>query len=212
MADLQARADDDGSGCYAFQQAFDQRLFDWELEHFIEYGLRPPGTGALAACREELGAVARRLAGLPRVFAHRDYHAWNIHVHEGRLRVIDFQDALLAPALYDVASLLTDRITPQLLGQECERRLVTRFAAQTSGRNLGDADAHESFALCALQRVLKVVGRFNYLSEVKGKPRYAEMLPAIMPTARRLCAAVDGVAVTAELLETHGKGGGPCVP
>jgi aminoglycoside/choline kinase family phosphotransferase len=209
VADLQSRAVDDGTGCYAFQQAFDRRLFDWELEHFIEYGLRPPGDVALGACREELRTVAERLAALPRVFAHRDYHAWNIHVHEERLRIIDFQDALLAPALYDVASLLTDRITPQLLGDACERRLVARFATQRPAASLGH-DAYESFALCALQRVLKVVGRFNYLSEVKGKPRYAEMLPAIMPTARRLCAAVDGLRVTAELLETHGKGGAPC--
>jgi aminoglycoside/choline kinase family phosphotransferase len=206
LADLQARARDEGSGCYAFRQAFDQRLFDWEFEHFIEHGLRTAPAGDVSACRSELAQVSRILAALPRVFVHRDYHAWNIHVHEGRIRIIDFQDALLGPAIYDAASLLTDRITPQLLGPAAERALIERFARCGAAGRFGDLDPHDAFTLCALQRVLKVVGRFNYLSEVKGKPRYAQMLPAIVPTARRLCAGRRELAATAALLQTHVKG------
>jgi aminoglycoside/choline kinase family phosphotransferase len=207
LAELQTRAVDDGSGCYAFRQAFDQRLFDWEFEHFIEYGLEPADNRTVEACRRELGDVSRALAAMPRVFTHRDYHAWNLHVHEGRLRIIDFQDALLGPAIYDAASLLTDRITPRLLGDAAERRLIERFARAGAPQRFGGVDPHEAFVLCALQRVLKVIGRFNYLSEVKGKPRYAEMLPAVVPTARRLCSGRSALAATASLLETHVKGG-----
>jgi aminoglycoside/choline kinase family phosphotransferase len=167
---------------------------------------------ALDACRAELAGVSAALAALPRVFTHRDYHAWNIHVHEGRLRVIDFQDALLGPAIYDAASLLTDRITPRLLGPDAERRLIDRFAAAGDPARFGDVDAHDAFALCAIQRVLKVIGRFNYLAEVKGKPRYAEMLPAIVPTARRLCAGRRELSVTTQLLLDHVKGGAACAP
>jgi aminoglycoside/choline kinase family phosphotransferase len=207
LAELQSRAVDDGSGCYAFRQAFDRRLFDWEFQHFLEHGIKPARADAVEACRRELGRVSEALAALPRVFTHRDYHAWNIHVHEGRLRIIDFQDALLGPAIYDAASLLTDRITPRLLGERAERRLIERFARAGAPTRFGGMDPHEAFALCALQRVLKVIGRFNYLAEVKGKPRYAEMLPAIVPTARRLAAGRGDLEVTAELLETHVKGG-----
>jgi len=209
LAAIQLRAVDDGSGCYAFAQAFDERLFAWEFEHFVEYGLA--GAGALADCRAELAVAARRLAQLPRVFCHRDYHAWNIHVHDGRLRVIDFQDALLGPALYDVASLLTDRSTPEAVDPEMERRLVLRYAdAVAAGGNGGTADADElmsTYRLCAFQRVLKVIGRFNYLAEVKNKPSYLDMLPTVVATARRLAAELDDVAATAGLLDSAVKDG-----
>lgn len=210
IADLQARARDDGSGCYAFAQAFDERLFSWEFEHFLEYGIdRSAAPALVAASREELAAAARRLAALPRVFAHRDYHAWNIHVQEGRLRVIDFQDALLAPALYDVASLLTDRSTPEKIDPATEQRLLHRFyQKQAAGRLTGFDDTLAAYRLVALQRVLKVVGRFHYLAEVKGKPHYLSFLPAVVASAERLLAEARGVEATRRLFEDFGRRGG----
>lgn len=212
LAELQAAAVDDGSGCYAFRQAFDARLFGWELDHFLEHGVSGASPAVLAASRVELGELAERLDALPRVFTHRDWHAWNLHVQAGRIRVLDFQDALLGPAMYDVASLLTDRITPSRVDAGIERRLVARFARTAPVARFGHIDPYSAFELCALQRVLKVIGRFNYLAEVKGKPRYARMLPAIVPTARRLCAARPELAATAQLLERHVKEGTACAP
>lgn len=209
LADIQSRARDDGGGCYAFRQAFDERLFNWEFEHFLEYGIAAAAPG-IDACRNELRAVARRLAGLPRVFTHRDYHAWNLHVQDGRVRVLDFQDALLGPALYDVASLLTDRITPSRIPVASRRKLLARFARQVPAASLGDMDPETGFDLCAIQRILKVIGRFNYLSEVKGKPRYAALLPDIVPTARALCARRAELRATSALLERYVKAGPPC--
>jgi hypothetical protein len=209
LAGIQTRAADDGSGCYAFRQAFDQRLFDWEFEHFLEYGI-VEGSRGIEDCRRELQRVSRRLAALPRVLTHRDYHAWNLHVQDGRIRIIDFQDALLGPSMYDVASLLTDRITPSRITPAIARRLVARFAAQVPAHALGEDDPHTSFGLCAIQRILKVIGRFNYLAEVKGKPRYATLLPAIVPTARALVAGVPELAATAAILERDVKEGSRC--
>lgn len=223
LADLQARASDDGSGCYAFVQAFDEKLFSWEFEHFLEFGVSADAPAALReASRRELAQAATRLAALPRVFAHRDYHAWNIHVqpdqldhrdqpaqdgHRGpRLRLIDFQDALLAPALYDVASLLTDRITPERITPAIEESLLVRYYSRQKAGRLESLDAtRAAYRLLALQRVLKVVGRFHYLAEVKGKPHYLGFLPAVCRSARRLLSAADGVAATAELFAVAGK-------
>ena len=206
LADLQARATDDGGGCYAFAQSFDERLFAWEFEHFLEFGVAGAPPELMEASRRELVAVATRLAALPRVFAHRDYHAWNIHVHNGRLRLIDFQDALQAPALYDVASLLTDRITPERIVPELEERLLERFFRQQKVGRLDTLEAtRAAYHLVALQRVLKVVGRFHYLAEVKGKPHYLSMLPAVCTTARRLLAQSEGVSATRELFEVAGR-------
>ena len=70
-------------------------------------------------------------------------------------------------------------------------------------------DALEIYRLCAFQRVLKVIGRFNYLAEQKGKPAYLEMLPAVVATAHRLTADLEGLPATRELLDRHVKTGGP---
>lgn len=209
IADLQARARDDGY-CYAFRQAFDERLFAWEFEHFVEFGLRDPAPALLTEVRRELGAAARNLAGLERVFCHRDFHGWNLHVQPGgRIRVIDFQDALLAPRLYDVASLLTDRTTPRLVSPADERRLILEFAELCAGRARwrDEAALLSEYRTVALQRALKVVGRFNYLAEVKGKPGYLAMLPAAAATASRLLTELGSLPATLEALQRFGKVG-----
>ena len=61
-----------------------------------------------AALAEEFARAGRELSGEPRVVCHRDYHSRNLMVHDGRLGVIDFQDARLGPDTYDLVSLLRD--------------------------------------------------------------------------------------------------------
>src|SRR5262249_399349 len=100
--------------CLAFQQTFDERLFVWEFEHCIEYGIeRRLGhslpAGDAAVLRKPFAAIARRLDAQPRYLNHRDFHSWNLYVQRDAIRVIDFQDALLAPAPYDLGTLLGDR-------------------------------------------------------------------------------------------------------
>ena len=64
----------------------------------------------------ELDRIAAALGRLPRVFSHRDYHGHNLYLQahgdsDPSLRVIDFQDALMAPCAQDLAVLLTTRDT-----------------------------------------------------------------------------------------------------
>jgi aminoglycoside/choline kinase family phosphotransferase len=207
-AALQSEARDDGA-CYALRQAFDTRLFAWEFDHFVEYGLAGLPSAKEAGVRRELSAAAAKLGALPRVLCHRDYHAWNIHVQNGaRLRVIDFQDALLGPRLYDAASLLTDRTTPDLIHPVLERELVLGLAERL-GLDLwrDEVTLLAEYRLIALQRALKVVGRFNYLAEVKGKPGYLSMLPNAAATARRQLAALGSFPETEAALAANGKTG-----
>ena len=99
--------------CLAFGRAFDVPLLMWEFDHFIEYGIEKRVGKALPdkdrhAIRTEMRKIAEVMAAQPRVFTHRDYHSRNLMVQDGRLRVLDFQDALMGPASYDLASLLRD--------------------------------------------------------------------------------------------------------
>jgi N-acetylmuramate 1-kinase len=177
--------------CVAFQQRFDYRLYMWEFDHFLEYGWeKRPGTrvskAATAQLREFFSKIAQRLDREPYCLNHRDYHSWNLMIHEDAVAVIDFQDALLAPPQYDLASLLNDRITDTIIQPELEERLVQYYIAQRRERNDCEIDSDrfiETYLLSVIQRDLKVVGRFYYLDLVKGKPAYKRFIP---PTLRRL--------------------------
>lgn len=180
--------------CIAFQQAFDERLFLWEFEHFIEYGIerrleRSLPESDATVLRRHFGELARRLDALPRYLNHRDFHSWNLYVQNEQIRVIDFQDALLAPAAYDLATLLGDRDTPQVIRPELEQRLLGYYVrrwAERGGVPL-DGDAFlESYFLCALQKALKVVGRFYFLTLVKNKPSYLRYIPSTVRQIRRI--------------------------
>ena len=183
------RARDDT--CIAFQQRFDYRLYMWEFEHFLEYGLeKRPGTAARKKTLDELravfAAIASRLDSQTPCLNHRDYHSWNLMVHDGAVAVIDFQDALLAPPQYDLASLLNDRITDTVISPGREERLVGYYRRQRAAQTetvLHTDEFLEIYLLSVIQRDLKVVGRFYYLDIVKGKPGYMKFIP---PTLRRL--------------------------
>ena len=178
--------------CMAFRQAFDRRLYLWEFAHFIEYGLEGGDKGSLPAAERRVletafERVAGHLDGLPRVLNHRDYHSWNLMVpDDDAVAVIDFQDALLAPAQYDLASLLNDRETDQAVTPSVEDQLIDDYleGMREWGETYPDPDEfREVYLLSALQRDFKVVGRFRYLDMVKGKPEYNRY---IAPTLRRI--------------------------
>jgi aminoglycoside/choline kinase family phosphotransferase len=177
--------------CFAFQQRFDAKLYLWEFEHFIEWGLeKRPGAniehGIIDTLRNNFTAIAAILERQSACLNHRDYHSWNLMVLDETVRVIDFQDALLAPPQYDLASLLNDRITDTVICPELEERLLRYYLKRHSdltGHAISADEFFEIYRLSAIQRDLKVVGRFYYLDLVKGKPGYKKFIP---PTARRL--------------------------
>jgi len=177
--------------CIAFQQRFDLRLYLWEFDHFIEYGLEKRsggeiGAGEKALLAETFRGIAQRLESQTPCLNHRDYHSWNLMARDSEVAVIDFQDALLAPPQYDLASLLNDRETDGVIRPEMEERLLSYYLKkreEAGEKEVSRDEFFEIYLLSALQRDFKVVGRFTYLDLVKGKPGYKKYIP---PTLRRL--------------------------
>lgn len=197
--------------CIAFQQAFDHRLFLWEFEHFIEWGLekregKPLSAGEGRELRAMFDEIATRLDTAPRFLNHRDYHSWNLFVQNGEIRVIDFQDALLAPATYDLETLLNDRDTPVVITPTLEQSLVDYYYNAWHERG-GVAIAHEQlweeYNLCLLQKASKVVGRFYYLELEKKKTGYSRYIPPTLATIRRVVARLPRYRRLQEIIATH---------
>jgi len=195
--------------CIAFRQSFDARLYDWEFEHFLEFGFaaRLPASGLPAAELAELRRQFHRLSlyldAQPRVLNHRDYHSWNLFVSAGRVRVIDFQDALLAAAPYDLATLLGDRVTREVVHPQLETQLLDDYArgwAERGNSPWDRAELWEVYSTCALQKAFKVVGRFHYLDSVKGKPGYLRYIPPTLRQISRLLAQRADLVSVREIL------------
>ncbi len=197
--------------CIAFQQRFDHRLFLWEFEHFIEWGLekregRPLPSIEGHELRTIFEQIATQLDQAPRFLNHRDYHSWNLFVQNNQIRVIDFQDALLAPATYDLETLLNDRDTPTIITPSLEQALVDYYHTAWHERG-GSTFPHdrlwEEYNLCLLQKACKVVGRFYYLELEKGKKGYSRYIPPTLATIRRVLARLPQYGRLQEIIATH---------
>lgn len=191
--------------CIARHLAYDLRLFEWEMKEFTEIGLAAVAPAAKAAAiRGELVKIAARLDSFPRVFSHRDYHGHNLFIQAAhsatQLRIIDFQDALMAPAAQDLAVLLTTRDTGDVITPAIERRLLDFYCAGLARRgaaDLGIDDFITSYRLCVLQHALKMIGRFESFAR-SGKPDYRAYVPHCVRQARRMLAELS-----AELPQLH---------
>ena len=189
---VQMRKATDGlkSGCRAFDLAFDEEKLMWEMDFFLTHFVHglcglDPGRKALTSLKEFFGRICGILADEPRVFTHRDYHARNLILHDGRLRMIDFQDARMGPAQYDLASLLRDSYV--LLPESLVEASIQRYFEAARHSEGSSLRFRRIFDIMSLQRTIKAIGTFGYQASVRGSTRY---LPAIPRTARYVAANI----------------------
>jgi len=177
--------------CLVFHRSFDVPLLMWEFDHFLEYGIvarqgKPMCADDYLPIRGEFEKIAELLAGQPRVFVHRDYHSRNLMVDGERLGVIDFQDALMGPATYDLASLLRDAYIE--LDEALIDRLINRYLDRLAPHRhmWTDREAFRRlFDFTSIQRNLKAAGRFVYIDRVKGNPNFLADVPRVLNYVKR---------------------------
>ena len=120
----------------------------------------------------------------------RDYHSPNLlwlPERKGLARVglLDFQDALMGPAPYDLVSLLQDArvdvpdpLEIALLG----RYVKARLDADT---NFATTAFVQLYVTLGAQRATKILGIFARLDRRDGKPQYLRHIPRIWRYLRR---------------------------
>ncbi len=187
IATMQRRGADLQSPTYVpFRVAFDAEKLTWELDFFVKHfieGYRgvvisPATRGAL---RTHFGEISEELAAEPRVLCHRDYHSRNLMIHEGRLYIIDFQDARMGPDTYDLVSLLRDSYVD--LPEQTVEELIAYFLALKGERD-SERDFRDRFNLMALQRNLKALGTFGYQTTARRNPVYIQYMPRTLRYVR----------------------------
>ena len=196
--------------CIAFGRAFDVPLLMWEFEHFIDYGIEQANRRPITAKdRNELKTlflpIAETLAIEPRVLTHRDYHSRNLMIHQDRVWVLDFQDALMGPCVYDLASLLRDSYMK--LEEDLIDDLVAYYLEKKESMDrikLNRPAFRRLFDLMSIQRNLKAAGRFVYIHLVKKNDRFLQYIPQTLGYVKRNLQKYPELKRVAALLNRYG--------
>ena len=120
----------------------------------------------------------------PPTWVLRDFHSPNLlwlprRTGIARIGILDFQDALMGPAAYDLASLLQDaRID---VPEQSEVALLGRYVLARRQQTPGfdHTEFIKTYVTLAAQRSSKILGIFARLDMRDGKPQYLRHLPRI---------------------------------
>jgi tRNA threonylcarbamoyl adenosine modification protein YjeE len=164
-------------------------LLDWYLPR-IGAGIADSKRDVYRALwREALGPA---LEGKP-TWVLRDFHSPNLlwlPKRQGIARVglLDFQDAMLGPAAYDLASLLQDARVD--VPETMEIALLSGYTRKRRAAD-GNFDAPQfarAYATLAAQRASKILGIFARLDARDGKPQYLRHMPRVWAYLKRALA------------------------
>ena len=156
---------------------------EWCIDQFLGLTLSPTEASLLTETFDRLVSAALEQ---PRVIVHRDYHSRNLMVlADSTPGVLDFQDAVLGPITYDLASLLRDCYIAwplpliHLWVEQYRQRLTQAGWIQ----DVSEAQFRRWFDLMGLQRHLKAAGIFCRLKLRDGKPGYIGDIPRTLAYA-----------------------------
>lgn len=159
-----------------------------EISLLLDWYMPDRGITVTDSMREEFNTLWRRLLTpvLRRqaTWVIRDYHSPNLIWLDGRggiarIGILDFQDAVLGPAAYDVVSLTQDARLD--IPEAVEIALLSRYVQQRRAQR-GDFDPvefAESYAIMSAQRNTRLLGVFSRLNRRDRKPHYLRHQPRI---------------------------------
>ena len=167
--------------CY--RRSFTEELISSEIDEFFDYSL-PSSLKNSKEVADSRNVLVKQIVSdfmaQPYVLSHRDYHSWNVLIEGGqKIRIIDFQDSLLAPYSYDLASLLNDRDTDASLGNHLYDELFAYYLSKQAHyfKGIEPKKIAEGYLITLLQRDLKVSGRFNKIAKERSMLEYLKWVP-----------------------------------
>lgn len=193
---------------------YDRRALITEVSLFSDWYV-PSVTGRPLASDARAAFLAlwnRLLAGLeeaPATLVLKDYHSPNILWQAGAddpIGLIDFQDALLGPAAYDLASLVTDARVD--IGDDLAAAMIDAYCTRRHAADPGFARKgfEAEVVLLGAQRNAKILGRFVEYAERSGRRAHLAFLPRVRRNLEK--ALMHPVLAGLKLwYERHGPGG-----
>lgn len=132
-------------------------------------------------------AVLKVCLAEPQVYVHRDFMPRNLMMSDPLPGVIDFQDALMGPITYDIASLMRDAFVSW--DEAFVLDVTIRYWEKARKAGLPVAEDFGAFyrgvEFMGLQRHLKVLGIFARINYRDGKPKYLADTPRFIGYVRQ---------------------------
>jgi hypothetical protein len=178
----------------AFSRRMDEALLAYKRDLFLAESVpaalgRPSSPAERDAARTGFAVIAEAVASAPSRLAHRDLQSQNVHVRDdGRLGLVDFQGAFLAPPEYDLVCLLRDSYVEL---DDAELRALQEQIRPALPDRPPREEFERRFDLLTLSRKGKDHARFLYAARTRGDRRFLGFLPA---TVRALRAAATRAA------------------
>jgi tRNA threonylcarbamoyl adenosine modification protein YjeE len=173
---------------------YDMDAFLIEAELLLDWYLPRFGVEVTSGARAEFVALWRAALDVAiqsrPTWVLRDFHSpnliWLAGRHDiARIGLIDFQDAVMGPAAYDLASLLQDARVD--VPEAMEVTLLGRYvqARRLTDMNFDAASFIPIYVTLAAQRASKVLGIFARLDRRDGKPQYLQHIPRVWQYLQR---------------------------
>lgn len=171
---------------YNSTEVWTTRIFDadkylWELNFFVKHFLVPVLRYSFNKKEQQYFEVeaknlSKYLEHFSKYFTHRDYHSRNIMIKDGQIALLDFQDARLGGAAYDLVSLVFDNYVTldmdfRLALLEQGIRTIKKYNNQIA------EEIEQNWTLFALQRQLKAIGSYGYLTIKQNRGNYLKYVP-----------------------------------
>lgn len=183
---------------------FEMRLLsEWYFTQYRDLTLNEEQTSVL----ESVFALCTESAlEQPSCFVHRDYHSRNLMLNDtGLPGVLDFQDAVIGPLTYDIASLLRDCYISWPDDFVYAKLEQHRLLSIRNGLTQADSAQYQRwFDLMALQRHIKVMGIFCRLNLRDGKSHYMQDLPMVYRYIEKTCTKYPELSAFHQLLKDTG--------
>ncbi len=159
-----------------------------EVELLLEWYLPKRGMTVTDTARDEFfelwRAALQPILEMPPTWILRDFHSPNLlwlpdRQDIARLGILDFQDAMMGPPAYDLASLLQDARVD--VPEAMELALLSRYVRQrrAADSNFDGGAFIRTYVTLAAQRASKILGIFARLDIRDGKPHYLRHIPRI---------------------------------
>ncbi len=177
--------------CPAYHLRFDaEKLmyeFDFMLEYFVDKmrNMRPAEAES-RELRKQFRSLCETLADEEVCFTHRDYHSRNLMIHNGAIKILDFQDARMGPCQYDLASLLKDSYVE--LDEETVEEMIQLYIGlkeATEGQAVNRERFRKIFDIMSIQRNLKAVGTFAFQYVTRKNEGYLDCIPRTLDYVKK---------------------------
>ncbi|MDA8791592.1 phosphotransferase [Bacteriovoracaceae bacterium] len=169
---------------------FDKEKYQFEIDFSLKYFFKlflEIEDEAIEKTNKLFSPIIDTISQGPFIVTHRDYHSRNLMLSDSGHKVIDFQDARLGIAQYDLTSLLEDCY--YFINPQNKEKLIADYYSALKNE-LPEIAAEESFArtydYMAIERLFKAIGSFSYIYHHRKDVRYLKYIGFAMEKIKKI--------------------------